>query len=331
MFIKLNQTIFLFSLITGSVIAISSNSWFTAWLGLEINLLSIIPLILNKLNPNLTDSAIKYFLSQALASLILIFSVTLNFHTSSLVNLLSSENIILIALVIKAGIPPFHFWFPQVIKTIGWIQCLTLFTWQKIAPLILLRILNINKILFTACLGVIVGAIGGLNQTIIKPLIAYSAIRHSRWILVACASSSFIWLTYFIVYSTLSTCVITFLKKCNTNSLTEFSHWDGEKTNKNIFIFNIMSIAGLPPFLGFIAKINILIFIVSISLIYASIIFILASLISLYFYFRLSYNISINKTKNKKINLILNKSTFRTILTLGTALNIFIPMLSPVI
>jgi NADH-ubiquinone oxidoreductase chain 2 len=101
--------------VTRTLVAISANSWFTAWLALEINLISIIPLILNKLRPNFTEAAIKYFLAQALASIFLIFPAIILFANKDRINLEVSEALLATALALKAGIAPLHFWFPQVI------------------------------------------------------------------------------------------------------------------------------------------------------------------------------------------------------------------------
>jgi NADH-ubiquinone oxidoreductase chain 2 len=99
---------------SGSLIAISASSWLGAWIGLEINLLSFIPLMSDKFNQFSTEAALKYFLTQALASSILLFGVLylgisnqLTFSSSleetSLNILLSST------LLLKMGAAPFHF------------------------------------------------------------------------------------------------------------------------------------------------------------------------------------------------------------------------------
>jgi NADH-ubiquinone oxidoreductase chain 2 len=71
--------------------------------------MSIIPLILSELNTKITEASIKYFLSQAMASILLIFGVNLKFYTQEFLNLENLEIILTSALLIKAGLAPFHF------------------------------------------------------------------------------------------------------------------------------------------------------------------------------------------------------------------------------
>jgi len=124
------------------------NSWFMCWLGLEINLISLIPLLIIKLSPLSTETAIKYFLVQAIASLLIIFSSLVEgvFSISSI--LYRTNILIIIALGIKIGLAPFHFWFPQVIKISDWTQCTLILTWQKIAPFILIACVYSNSMFF---------------------------------------------------------------------------------------------------------------------------------------------------------------------------------------
>jgi NADH-ubiquinone oxidoreductase chain 2 len=103
------QSTFVTLLMTGTILAVSANSWFTAWLGLEINLMGLIPLILVKLNSNSTEAAIKYFLAQAIASIILVLIALTEKSSFQTYIILDANILILSALAIKAGIAPFHF------------------------------------------------------------------------------------------------------------------------------------------------------------------------------------------------------------------------------
>ncbi|CAH1384876.1 unnamed protein product [Tenebrio molitor] len=88
-------------------------------MGLEINLLSVIPIFSEKKNVFSTEASIKYFITQAIASLILLISVIILLLTNEFINPLINSTLILIlnsALIIKLGAAPFHFWFPEVIE-----------------------------------------------------------------------------------------------------------------------------------------------------------------------------------------------------------------------
>lgn len=108
------------------------------------------------------------------------------------------ELLILSTLLLKNGAAPFHFWFPGVIEGLSWINGLILITWQKIAPLILISYnINYNFFLISIILSIIIGALGGLNQTSLRKLIAFSSINHLGWILIAIINNELLWFTYF--------------------------------------------------------------------------------------------------------------------------------------
>ena len=141
-------------------------------------MLSFIPLIRDNNNLISTEASLKYFLTQALASAVLLFAIILFLlENNLLINLDNSYSriIIISSLLLKRGTAPFHFWFPNVIEGLSWINSLILITWQKIAPLILISYLNIKSIILTcAIISVIIGSLGGLNQTSLRKLISLS-------------------------------------------------------------------------------------------------------------------------------------------------------------
>jgi len=314
-------------LLLGTLLAVRSNSWFTSWVGLEINLISMAPLILVKINKNLTEACLKYFLVQALASTLLIVRATLNLATSQGLVLETLEILIFIALLMKAGIPPLHFWFPELVNKLNWTQCFILFTWQKVAPLLLLSSIKLNKLLTAATLSVVVGALGGLNQILTKPIMAYSSIAHRGWILTTSKLSLSSWFNYFSIYVLLSLRIIATLKKSNTKSISEISTWQEGITYKCMFSLTMLSLGGLPPFLGFLAKISVILLAAQARLKFMIIIFVITSLISLYFYLRLLYTFALT-SPNKKLTLP-GTGTLASpfILVSCTALNILTPII----
>lgn len=324
--IKSYKLLFVLTLITGTIVSISANTWFTSWLGLEVNLLSIIPLILRKVNKIITEASIKYFLTQAFASTLLIISINLSTYYLSKSVLASIDLLIIFSLLIKTGLPPAHFWFPQVANKILWNQCLILFTWQKIAPLLLLTSFNVKKILIIIFLSVAIGALGGLNQISLKLILTYSSINHSGWILTTSLSNVSLWANYFLIYSFLTSCIIASVSKTKINSIPDLFYSKKPKSSIYCFIFNIISLGGLPPFLGFMAKLPVLIIMlkIKITIIFSAIIS--ASLISLFFYARILYNFIIIKF-SKKNNFITPRTPNRILLTICIRANLLAPAL----
>lgn len=291
-----SNLIFLFSIILGTLISISSNSWLGVWIGLEINLLSFIPLIVNVNNLISTEASLKYFLTQAFASSILLFTIILaiiiynlnyQFNSYSLISI-----IILIPLLIKSGVSPFHFWFPNVIEGINWIPRLILITWQKIAPILIISYLIVfNYLLFFIVISVITGAIGGLNQTSIRKIIAFSSINHLGWILSAIIFNEYLWIFYFLIYSFISLGLILLFNQFKLFYLNQlFNIFSHSFILKFTLLVSFLSLAGLPPFLGFLPKWIVIQSLSSINQFSLIIILILISLVTIYFYLRICFS-----------------------------------------
>lgn len=327
MFFKNYQILFIFILIIGTSIAVSANSWFTRWVGLEINLISIIPLMLVELNAKITEASIKYFLSQAIASILLIFGVNLNFITQETLNLENLELLLIRALLIKAGLAPFHFWFPQVRIFLSWFQCILIFTWQKIAPLILITAINIKYALTASIISALVGSLGGLNQKNIKLILTYSSISHRAWIIISCILRFKAWLIYFLIYCFLSLSIILFFYSNQINFINNIFSRDDSFFNKTILTLNLLSLGGLPPLLGFSAKLRIIIISLKIRFLIIFIPLIISSLVSLFFYFRVIYSNFMFTNSIFKINFYINNKAISLFFTTRLFFNISSPLI----
>jgi len=124
----------LITLIAGTLIAISASSWLSTWIGLEINLLSLIPLIKSHNNKYSAESTIKYFITQTIASTIFLFSVIILIYFHNIQLKIPGSILITTALLIKLGAAPFHFWLPEVIRGLNWEIIYIILTWQKNCP-----------------------------------------------------------------------------------------------------------------------------------------------------------------------------------------------------
>lgn len=280
-------------IIIGTLISISSSSWFRIWIGLEINLLSFIPLIIRSKNLFSSESSLKYFLTQVLASAIFFFSIILIFLFINFKIDLIHYNFIIISstIIIKRGIAPFHFWLPSVIEGLNWFSIFFLITWQKIAPLIILSYrIRLNLIICVIFFSIIFGRLGGINQTSLRKIIAYSSINHLGWIIAGIINNENLWIIYFIFYIFLNFCIIYIFnnfKLLNINQTFKL-FYSNKIINISIFVI-ILSLGGLPPFIGFIPKWFIIELLV-INKIYFILFFILTiTLITLYFYLRITF------------------------------------------
>nr|UOU85357.1 NADH dehydrogenase subunit 2 [Nephrotoma flavescens] len=296
MFKNSSKLLFLITLISGTLITISSNSWLGAWMGLEINLLSFIPLMMNYNNLMKSEASLKYFLTQALASSLLLFSVILMMLSMNM-NWYYSEFVMMYpmminsCLLLKMGAAPFHFWFPGVMEGLSWLNGFILMTWQKIAPLMLISyFITPNLFKMIICLSILVGSIGGLNQTSLRKMMAFSSINHLGWMLAAMLSNENLWEFYFYIYTFLSMTILILF-----NSLKIFH------INQTFFIMNnnplikfltftlFLSLGGLPPFLGFAPKWLVIQSMTMNNDILLMILMVCLTLITLFYYIRICY------------------------------------------
>nr|YP_010026145.1 NADH dehydrogenase subunit 2 [Ctenoplusia albostriata]QOQ36993.1 NADH dehydrogenase subunit 2 [Ctenoplusia albostriata] len=311
-----NKMFFLFVLFFSTLISISSNSWFGCWIGLEINLLSFIPLISNSSNLLSTEASLKYFLVQSIASINFLFTILIklilmkNFEMNYFISMMMNSS-----MMMKMGAAPFHFWFPNIVEGLSWFNNFILMTWQKITPMILLSYyFNKNFIIIIIILNIIIGAIGGLNQTSLRKIMAFSSINNLGWMLTSIMISENLWMFYLMLYSFLIS-IMCFL----FNILNMFFINQLFINNMNFFIkinllINFLSLGGLPPFIGFFPKWIIINFLINNNMYLLTFIFILMSLIMLFFYIRIIYSsFMFNYLKMKWFKIFIKNSYFSMI------------------
>nr|YP_009107616.1 NADH dehydrogenase subunit 2 [Uragus sibiricus]AGW15516.1 NADH dehydrogenase subunit 2 [Uragus sibiricus]AGW15547.1 NADH dehydrogenase subunit 2 [Uragus sibiricus]AIU44828.1 NADH dehydrogenase subunit 2 [Uragus sibiricus] len=291
--------IFLTSLLLGTTITMSSNHWITAWAGLEINTLAILPLISKSHHPRSIEAATKYFLTQAAASALVLFSSMTNaWHTGQWdITQLShptSGLILTSAIAMKLGLVPFHFWFPEVLQGSPLSTGLLLSTIMKLPPLTLLYMTSpsLNPTLLTtlAILSAALGGWMGLNQTQIRKILAFSSISHLGWMAVIIAYNPKLTLLNFYLYAMMTTAVFLTLNSIKVLKLsTLMTAWTKVPSLNAMLLLTLLSLAGLPPLTGFLPKWLIIQELTKQDMVPTAMLMSLLSLLSLFFYLRLAY------------------------------------------
>nr|AIY25681.1 NADH dehydrogenase subunit 2 [Cyrtodactylus nebulosus] len=284
------------SLTSSTIITMSSNHWLLAWIGLELNTLSILPTIMKSHHPRATEAATKYFLIQAAAATMILFASTTNAwqtgswsitHTTP-----STTLLITAAIMLKLGVAPTHLWYPQVLQGTTMNTALVISTWQKIAPLTLLYMMH-NHLNHTALLSIglvsaILGGWAGLNQTQTRTIMAFSSIAHMGWLIMAMTISPSLTTLALVMYMLMT--LATFMPMTTMKTITDTSAtWPLSPTTLTITMVALMSLGGLPPLTGFMPKWLILKELSSMGLMPLATIMLLATLPSLFFYLRLTY------------------------------------------
>nr|AIG23410.1 NADH dehydrogenase subunit 2 [Petauroides volans] len=287
------------SLLMGTTLTLLSNHWLMAWMGLEINTLAIIPMMTYPNHPRATESAIKYFLTQATASMLIMFAIIHNAWMTNQWSLLqmsdqTASTLMTLALAIKLGLAPFHFWVPEVTQGIPLPSGMILLTWQKVAPTSLLYqmspSLNMKILITLAIASALLGGWGGLNQTHLRKILAYSSIAHMGWMTIIISINPTMTLINLLIYI-IST--LNLFLALNFSSMTKIktitSLWNKSTPMTIIIFLTLLSLGGLPPLTGFMPKWLILKELVTNDNVVMAILMALSALLSLFFYMRIIY------------------------------------------
>nr|WDE88721.1 NADH dehydrogenase subunit 2 [Setophaga pensylvanica] len=335
--------IFIASLLLGTTITISSNHWIMAWTGLEINTLAILPLISKSHHPRAIEAATKYFLTQAAASALVLFSSMTNaWHTGQwdITQLThpTSSLILTSAIAMKLGLVPFHFWFPEVLQGSPLTTGLLLSTIMKLPPITLLYMTSssLNPTLLTtlAILSTALGGWMGLNQTQIRKILAFSSISHLGWMAIIIIYNPKLTLLNFYLYAMMTATIFLTLNTIKVLKLsTLMTAWTKVPSLNAMLLLTLLSLAGLPPLTGFLPKWLIIQELTKQDMAPAATLISLLSLLSLFFYLRLAYCTTITlppHTTNHMKQWRTNKSTNIAIAILTTMSVMLLPI-SPMI
>nr|ACW83027.1 NADH dehydrogenase subunit 2 [Eucleoteuthis luminosa] len=294
--------LFILIMVAGTLFSLSSSHWLTMWMGLEINLMGFLPLMNIKGKTLEAEASMKYFIIQSMSSSILIISSVFMYNsTLSWYSMFTDDMfslMIILSLVLKLGGAPLHFWVPSIAKQMSWSILFMMLTWQKIAPLLMLSLINSNLMIIMLISYFLpsLGSIMALNQTNIQLIMAYSSISHLGWMLSMVSLNSSLTLMYFFNYILISMPLMNMLSLTLGNHL--FMMTQQTKMNNMIPISLILSLGGLPPLLGFMSKLVILISLIEMKLMMLTMFMFVGTLISLYFYLNMSLMLMIKSYKN---------------------------------
>lgn len=265
---------FIFINIASILYALSSPSWLGVWVGIELNLYSFIFIIILSNTPSSSqapiNNAIIYFLVQAISSLLLILRVIILFNSQGPTSS-PFRYMLLLALIIKLGAAPFHFWVPWVTTNTSWPITFWVLSIQKITPLLIIYNTTLLTNFKTASLFFIIIALSallggtlGLFQTRLQSLLAYSSVNQTAWIILAANYSLYLLLLYFFFYSItlLTICIILHKNSSVSPSCIPVSSQLPATLKLNI-VFLFLILAGIPPSIIFLFKANIFLFLFS--------------------------------------------------------------------
>nr|WCP18932.1 NADH dehydrogenase subunit 2 [Peromyscus californicus insignis] len=320
-----------FTIFLGPMITMLSTNMFLMWIGLEMNLLAIIPLMMKYTNPRSTEAATKYFLTQATASMIFLLSIILNYKQVGMWALQPQTNnyimmLMFISLAMKMGLAPFHSWLPEVTQGISMNTGMILLTWQKIAPMSILfqtyQMMNPTVLMTSAITSILIGAWNGLNQTQTRKIMAYSSISHMGWMIAVLPFNPSITMLNLMIYISLTVPMFMSMKyNSSTNISTMSLMWNKMPMMLPTISIILLSTGGLPPLTGFLPKWIIISELLKNNNTIVATLMAMTALINLFFYTRLIYSTTLTTfPTNNNFKMTLQHTNYKN--------NIIIPSLT---
>nr|UPL65663.1 NADH dehydrogenase subunit 2 [Helcomeria spinosa] len=300
-----SKLLFSYILFASTIITLSSSNWLGMWMGLEMNLMSFIPLISKNKDKKSSQAMIIYFLTQSIGSMLFIFSIFINHLIFMLPNELNEmmNMMIMVSMMIKVGAAPFHFWLPEMMANLDWMKCILLMTWQKVAPLSIMYNLMPNNWFFylSILLSSMIGGLGGLNQTSLRKIFAYSSINHLSWMMMFMSFSAS-WPKYLIIYSIMVIMICSFFSMKKIYFINQLNSSTPSITEKFTCISLMLSMGGLPPFLGFFPKWMVIQSMINSEMFLIILLMMMFSLLTLFYYLRIMINYTMFFSTMNKIN-----------------------------
>nr|AKR13983.1 NADH dehydrogenase subunit 2 [Gobionotothen gibberifrons] len=297
----------LFTLGLGTTMTFASSHWLLAWVGLEINTLAILPLMTQNPHPRAVEAATKYFLIQAGGAAVLLFAGTTNAWITGQWDIQQDAHplpvaIITVALALKLGLAPLHSWMPEVFQGLNLTTGLVLATWQKLAPLALMLQIqpaNSSLLIFMGLMSTLIGGWGGLNQTQLRKILAYSSTAQLGWMVLVIQFAPSLSVLAVLVYIAAAAATFLTLKLAKATSINMLAiSWTKAPALVALTPLVLLSLAGLPPMTGFMPKWLILQELSKQGLGPTATFAALTALLSLYYYLRLTYAMTLTMFPN---------------------------------
>jgi len=307
----------------GMLLLVSSNNLLIFYLSIELFSLSLYVLAaIFRSGEYSSEAGLKYFLLGALSSGILLFGCSLLYLLSGEIDFYGISSFIyfstdqdlleiagffiIVGILFKLAVAPFHSWAPDVYEGAATIVTAFFAIVPKIATLGILISLLFGpffgifeefQLILSLCVifSLLIGSLGGINQSKFKRLFAYSAISHVGFMLLgilpgslSSLHSTFIYIILYIIMSFNTFSILLTLFQGSSNFITQVSGISRFHPILAItFAFNLLSLAGIPPLAGFFSKFLVLLSAINHQFYIISIIAVLTSVISCFYYLRI--------------------------------------------
>lgn len=197
-------------------------------------------------------SVSSYYLIQAFSSSLFLVSLSL-IYDNLMINFIGLL-LYNFTLSIKIGLFPFHSWVLNLVSSINWLSIGLLSTLQKFIPIMILSIIIwYYYYLVVGLFTIVIRIYYSLGLTRIKVIFSYSILSHRSWITLVILNLNW-WLIYYFIYRIIFMIICIFNYYISLNELTDFSCIFSSRFILLIYLLNLISLRGIPPFTGFLLK-----------------------------------------------------------------------------
>jgi NADH-quinone oxidoreductase subunit N len=309
----------------GMFVMISAYSLLTMYLGLELLSLALYAMVaFDRDSPVAAEAAMKFFVLGAIASGILLYGMSILYGITGSLQLneigaalagaeartpavMLGTAFVLVGVVFKFGAVPFHNWVPDVYHGAPTSTTLFVGTAPKLAAFAMLfRLLDTGlgaeavawqpMLQILAVLSLALGNVVAIAQTNIKRMLAYSAIAHVGFILLGFSTGTpeglQAALFYTIVYAIMAggafgVVILMSHRGFESEELSDFKGLnERSRWYAGMMLLFMVSMVGIPPFIGFFAKLNVLSALVGADETLLAVIAVLLSVVGAFYYLR---------------------------------------------
>ena len=325
--------------VVGMMVMSSASHFLTIYMGLEILSLSLYTLVAMNRNSDLaTEAAMKYFVLGALASGMLLYGMSMIYGATGSLDITSirdaiqgmqSDDVMLILGLIfiivgigfKLGVVPFHMWIPDVYQGAPTSVVLFIGTAPKVAAFAFIMRLLVDgfqalavswsdMLTIFAILSMGLGNILAIAQTNLKRMLAYSTISHMGYFMLGILSANpngySASLFYVIIYSftTMAAFGLIIMMSRAGFEAEEISDYKGLNKRHPWFAFMValvmFSMAGIPPTVGFFAKLSVIQALVDVDKYWLAVTAVLFAVIGAYYYLRVVKTLYFDKPESSE-------------------------------
>jgi len=325
--------------VLGMMVMISASHFLTIYIGLELLSLSLYTLVaMNRHSGLATEAAMKYFVLGALASGMLLYGMSMIYGATGSLDIESIRDaiqgmesddamlilglvFIVVGLGFKLGVVPFHMWIPAIYQGAPTSVVLFIGTAPKVAAFALIMRLLVegfqglavswsDMLVIIAILSMATGNLLAIVQTNLKRMLAFSTISHMGYFLLGILSANpngySASLFYILVYSFTSLAafgLIIMMSRAGFEA-EEISDYKGLNKRHPWFAFLValvmFSMAGIPPTVGFFAKLSVIQALIDVEMYWLAIVAVLFAVIGAYYYLRIVKTVYFDKPETNE-------------------------------